>query len=361
MRILFCGGGTAGHVYPNIAIAEAFSRNYRNVKVAYVTTLNGIENELVSFQKYPINVVSVKRKISAEGIRFAYLLVKSIQDSKKIIKEFNPDVIVGTGGYATFPVIYAGHKLGVKTILHESNLMPGKAIKKLENIADKILVNFSESQKYFKHKEKIIHTGNPIRQGYCLFNQKDAKERLNVKGKYVVLCFGGSLGAERINDSAVELIENFIRHRKDVFLFWASGKKDYNRCMLTLKEKNLDKIKNMMITDYLYDMPKYISSADVVICRAGAMTISEIALCGKCSVLIPSPNVANNHQYINAKALCDAQGANLLKEDEIYKLTDIVKELIENDDKRKIVENNARKFAKNDANKVIIKEILDII
>ena len=361
MRILFCGGGTAGHVYPNIAIAEAFTRNYRNVKVAYVTTLNGIENELVSFQKYSINLIGVKRKISLEGIRFAYLLAKSIQDSKKIIKEFNPDIIVGTGGYATFPVIYAGYKLGIKTILHESNLIPGKAIKNLENFADKIFVNFSETQKYFKHKEKIVHTGNPIRQEYCFLNQNDAKGKLNVKDKNVILCFGGSLGAERINDSTVELIENFIRHRKDVFLFWATGKKDYSRCMLMLKKKNLDKIKNMMITDYLYDMPKYLSAADVVVCRAGAMTISEIALCGKCSVLIPSPNVANNHQYINAKALYDAQGAILLREDEIYKLSDTVKDLIENDEKRKNVENNAKKFAKIDANKVIIKEILNII
>ncbi len=361
MRILFCGGGTAGHVYPNIAIAETFLRNDSNTRLAYITTLNGIENDLVTFKKYQIDVIGLKRALSLKNIKCISLLVKGINESKKIIREFRPDIIIGTGGYATFPVIYAGHKLGVKTALHESNLVPGKAVKYLEKTADKIFVNFEESKYYFKFKDKVIRVGNPLRQGYYTIDKREARVSLDIKEKNVILCFGGSLGATKINDSAIELIDNLIKYRDDTMLIWATGKKEYDIIQRKIKEKGLDKIKNIRVYNYINNMPEVLASADIVICRAGAMTISEVALCGKSTIFIPSPNVTNNHQYKNAKALFDKGCASLLTEDEVYKLTDEVRELLENNKKREQMEKKIQEFAMFDANKILYKEILNLL
>lgn len=361
MRILFCGGGTAGHVYPNIAIAETFKRNEINVKMAYVATEDGIENRLIDFKKYKIDVIGLNKTSLIKNINCLKKLVQSIGECKRIIKEFRPDVIIGTGGYATFPVIYAGNKLGIKTILHESNILPGKAIRSLEKRANKIFVNFEESKQYFKNKDKIIRTGNPVRQAFYSISKEKAREALNIKEKYVILCFGGSLGASKINNSAIELIDNLVRHRKDIFLIWATGKKEYTKIKSQLIHLGLSKLKNVMIRDYIDNMPEVLASTDIVICRAGAMTISEVALCGKCTIFIPSPNVANNHQYKNAEALFNKEAARLLKESELFRLTDEVRELIENEEKRIAMEKEIRKFAVEDANKVIYREILNII
>ena len=354
MRILFCGGGTAGHVYPNLAIAETFERNESNLHLAYVTTKNGIENEIIDFKKYTIDVMGFKKLLSLKNFKAAKLLINATKVSKKIIEEFKPDVIVGTGGYATFPVIYAGHKLGIKTVLHESNLIPGKAIKQLEKYADRVFVNFEESKSFFKNKEKIIRTGNPIRQGYFLVDKDSARKNLQI-------CFGGSLGAEKINEGAISLIENFIRYRDDILLIWSTGKRNYNKCILDLERKRLKCLKNVRVSGYISSMPENIASADIVVARAGAMTISELSLCGKCTVFVPSPNVANNHQYKNAKIICDSNGGKMILESELYRLTDEIKELLENPTKRNLFEENIKKFSVNDSNKIIYKEILKIV
>ncbi len=361
MRILFCGGGTAGHVYPNLAIAQAFERNESNLHLAYVTTKNGIENEIIDFKKYPIDVIGIQKVFSMKNFKVAKLLFNAIAESKRIIKQFKPDVIVGTGGYATFPVIYAGHKLGIKTVLHESNLIPGKAIKHLEKYADKIFVNFEESKAFFKKKDKVVRTGNPIRQGYFSVDKHKARADLLINEQYVIVCFGGSLGAEKINESAINLIENLVKYRNDVLLIWSTGKRNYNKCILELEKKGLYNLKNIRVSGYINNMPEVISSADIVISRAGAMTISELSLCGKCTIFIPSPNVANNHQYKNAKIICDSNGGKMISESELYRLPDEIKELLESITKRKMLEENIKKFSLRDSNKMIYKEILKVI
>ena len=361
MRILFCGGGTAGHVYPNLAIAETFLRNEPNVRFAYVTTTNGIENELVSFKKYPINVVGLKRVISVKNIKFASSLIKGMKESKKIIQEFMPDIIIGTGGYATFPVIYVGHKMGIKTVIHESNIVPGKAIKALEKRVDKIFLNFEESKRYFKNKDKIIRVGNPLRHGYYSLEKNEARKSIGINENNVILCFGGSLGATKINEAALELIDNLIKYRKDLLLIWGTGKREYANIQKKLEQRGFSRLKNVRVVDYIRNMPEVLSSADIVICRAGAMTISEVSLCGKCTIFVPSPNVTNNHQYKNAKALYDKGCVALLKEEELYKLTDEVIDLLENSKKRKEMEIAIQEFAMTDANKIIYKEVLKLL
>ncbi len=361
MRILFCGGGTAGHVYPNIAIAETFLKNDASTKVAYVTTINGIENKLFEYKKYQIDVIGFKSSLSLSNFRSIKLLLSAIKDCKSIINEFHPDVIVGTGGYATYPVVYAGSKLGIKTVLHESNVVPGKAIKALAKRADRIFVNFEETKKYFKNKDKVITVGNPLRQGYYSLTKNEARKRLNIKEKFVILCFGGSLGAASINKASLELINNLIRYRNDILFIWATGKREYNQIKNEINKKGLSRLENLRVFEYINNMPENIMSADIVICRSGAMTVSEVSLSGKSTIFIPSPNVTNNHQYKNAKMLFDDGAALLLTENELYKLTDTVKELLENDEQRKNMENKIRNYAVLNSNKIIYKEILKIL
>ncbi len=360
MRVLFCGGGTAGHVNPAIAVAETVMRNSSDNKVAYVATYNGIENQLVDFKKYQIDVIGLKKGI-LKAYSFAMKQARAIEDCKKIIKEFHPDIIFGTGGYATYPVITAGKKLGIKTVIHESNAIPGKAVLALQKKADKILVNFEESKKYFKCTEKVIRTGNPIRKGCEAYTKENARKELKIKEKYVILCTGGSLGAERINFTAIELLDNFVKHRDDIFFIWSTGKNGYDKALEMLEKKGLSRLKNVMIGAYFKDMPRLMASSDIVISRAGAMTISELASMKKTAILVPSPNVANDHQTVNAEALKDSGAAIVITEDRLYSLIDTVRELICDEAKMNQLGQRIGEYAISDANKAIYNILLNLI
>lgn len=356
MKVLFCGGGTAGHVYPNIAISEILEKNIVNIKFAYAITEKGIENQLIPFKKYKISAIGANKGNVLSGLKFIDKMITSIKESKKIIADFNPDLIIGTGGFATFPIVYAGHKMGIKTVLHESNLVPGKALKALEGRADLILVNYEETKEFFKQKNKIVRVGNPLRKEYV--DRSILNDTLKIdKNKKVILSIGGSLGAKRLNDAIIMLIDNYLKYQENIVLFFVTGKKDYTRVSKLLKTKT---IKNIRLLDFCYNLPEIIERADLVISRAGAMTISELAYSNKCSILVPSPNVANNHQYKNAKLLEEKNGAFLIKEDELHKLTDKVKFLIDNETVRKTYERNIGGFSVKDANKRIYMEILKL-
>lgn len=361
MRVLLCGGGSAGHVNPALAIAETIVKNAPESKIAYVATVSGIENELVDFKKYHIDVSGLKKKAALSNLKSIMQMLKATKKSKEIIKDFCPDIIVGTGGYATFPVISAGHKLGIKTVLHESNAYPGKAIKMLEKSADVIFTNFESSEVYFRKKEKIIHVGNPLRHGFREFNKQEIKKRLGIKEEYVVLCYGGSLGAEKINSSAIEIIENFIRYNSNIRFILSTGKRCYYDVLEKVKKKRLEKLKNVTICEYIYDMAEKMAIADIVISRAGAMTISELSAMGKCAILIPSPNVANNHQLKNAMALEKKDAAIVITEDKTYALTDTIKELLSKEKQRKTKEQNIKQFYLSNANKIIYQKICELV
>lgn len=361
MRILFCGGGTAGHVNPAIAVAQTVERNMPDSKIAYVTTMNGIENSIVAYKKFKIDVIGFKRSFCRENFKFFTKLISAKKQCLRILEEFHPDVIFGTGGYATYPVIVAGRELGIKTILHESNVVPGKATLALEKKLDKILVNFKESEKYFKGKTKIIHTGNPIRVFPTFDKVSCIKEKLGIKTKYVILCTGGSLGATRINDSALEIADNLVRYSEDITLIWSTGKNHYDEVKNSIKSRGLMLGERIIVKDYFDNLLEYICISDVVISRSGAMTISELAIMKKCAILVPSPNVTNNHQLKNARALERKEAAVLLTEDQLYKIVDITKDLISNYELRENLSANIEKFSIKNANKRIYDEIVDLI
>lgn len=353
MRVLLCGGGSAGHVNPALAIGETVLRNSPESKIAYVATVSGIENDLVSYKKYHIEISGLKKDIVGSA-KSLLLTFKAIKKSKEIIKDFCPDVIIGTGGYATYPVICAGKRLGIPTIVHESNVVPGKAIKLLENKADLILTNFKESSKYFNRKEKVINVGNPLRNGF-VNRIKPQKE------KQTILCYGGSLGAEKINEAAIEIADNFIRYQKNIDFILATGKRNYYEVCERIKEKRLDKLENLFVYEYLYDMAEKMAMADVVICRAGAMTLSELSAFGKAAILIPSPNVANNHQVKNAMALEKISAARVVTENKLYLLIDVLRELLTNKEEKNKIEKSISSLYNPNSNKEIYKIILELV
>lgn len=355
MRVLFCGGGTAGHVYPALAIIETILSNEPNAKIAYVVNENSIENRLVTCKKYYIDSCRVKNTVSIQNIKNIIKVCKAIKQSKNIIKEFRPDIIFGTGGYASFPVLYSGQKLGIKTVIHESNCFPGKVVRLLSKKANYVLLNFKESREFLDNRVNSIYVGNPVRPCLRSTNKEIARKDLNFLNKKIIVIFGGSLGAQRINDIAIDLIENYVKFDKNIILICSTGKRYYSDFMKNMKEKHLDRLDNIVVKDYIDNLPDYILAADVVICRSGAMTVSELAASGKCAIFVPSPNVTDNHQYHNAKILSDAEAAILVVENEKYLIAEIVRELIENPEKRSKYERNIKKFCKQDSNKLIFQ------
>ena len=349
MRLLLCGGGTAGHVNPALAIGETVEKNISDCEIAYVVTKNGIENNLVPYKKYVINVTGLKKKFNIKNIKSAILLLKGIAECKKIIKEFSPDIVIGTGGYSCFPVIYAASKMGIKTIIHESNAYPGKSTRLLSKYADKVLLNCEESKKYFNNKNKISITGNPFLSGFLKGLQKGEKGN-----ETVILCFGGSLGAEKINDCAYSICKNILAESKNIRLIWGCGKREYERCKSLLKDIGVG---NVELRDYIDNMPEIISVADIVICRSGAMSIAEMSYNKKCTIFIPSPNVTDNHQYKNARVLSDKNAAILIEEKDIDTVIPILSELIVNKEKREKLEKRIGEACIRDSNKRILEEI----
>lgn len=355
MRVLLCGGGTAGHVNPALAIAETIERNDPGSVFAYVVNENGIENRLVPYKKYVINVRGLKKSVLS-NIKTICLTLKAIKECKNIINDYKPDIVIGTGGYVTFPVIYAAHKSHIKTVIHESNAYPGKTTRALSKYVDIIFINFEEGKKYFKN-ENIVVSGTPLLKAFL--TQNIVKKRSSEFK--TVLCFGGSLGAEKINECAIELAKKIVYDKENVQLIWGCGSREYLKCKTKLKELNFINDERIVLRDYIDNMPKILCDADVVVCRAGAMSIAEMAHNKKCTVFVPSPNVTDNHQYKNAKVLEDNNSACLIEENNIKDVTNIVFQLLNNENRRNELSENISKFCRIDSNKIIYNEIEKLI
>lgn len=353
MKILLCGGGTAGHVNPALAIAETIKRNSPDSTFAYVVTENGIENRLSPYKKYVIRVRGLKKSLLS-NIKTIYITLMAINECKKIIKDFKPDLVIGTGGYSTYPVIRAAAKKGIKTVIHESNVYPGKTTRMLSKFADIIFLNYEESREYFKDRKTVV-CGTPFLQGFL----KNSRNGARYKEGKTVLCFGGSLGAEKINECAFMLAKDIAD--KNIRLIWGCGVREYDKCKKMLKDARVFNNKNILLRDYINNMPDVLAEADIVICRAGAMSIAEMAYNKKCTVFIPSPNVTDNHQYKNAKIIADMGAAYLVEEKDIDKVPDIVNMLLNNNEKREEMSRRIGEMCIRDSNKIIYGEICNLL
>ncbi len=322
MKVLLTGGGTGGHVNPALAIADIIKMNVPDAEIAFVGTPRGIENKLVAREGYPmyhVEIQGIRRSLSPANLKTAYLVMTSPSRAAKIIREFQPDLVIGTGGYVCWPLLRAATSMGIPCMVHESNALPGVAIRQLQKRVDVILTNFKETKDLLRAREKVIQVGNPLRSHYGLVTKEEARRKLGIPDRvgFVILSFGGSLGAKRINEAAMSVMKEFSLKREDVMHFHSGGVRGYENARTLFSAYGLEKNERLVLRDYIYDMPLHMAAADLVICRAGAMTLTELAMMRKPSILIPSPNVADNHQYKNAKVLADHGAALLLEEKDL--------------------------------------------
>lgn len=366
MRIMFAAGGTGGHINPALAAAGEIRRRYPDAEILFIGTKEKMESRLVpaaGFDFKTIEISGFQRKLSLENIKrniqTVCRLLKSTSSCKKLINEFKPDVVVGFGGYVSGPVVRTAAKMGIKTAIHEQNAFPGVTNKALAKTADAVMLTVPKAAEYLECKVEPVVTGLPVRGAILDADRDVSRAQLGLDDKPLILSFGGSLGAKTINTAVCELIARL--HDKGVCNFiHAYGQ--YGKWVPdTLREKGVDieNEKNIRVTEYIDDMDKCLAAADIVIGRSGASSLSEIEAVGRASVLIPSPNVAENHQYHNAMALVNNNAARIIEEKDLTddKLYEVVKELLDNASLRNEIAQNAKKMAKPDAQ----KQIADII
>ena len=370
MKVIIAAAGTAGHINPGLAIANKIKEEEKDSEIIFIGTTRGLENDLVPRAGYELKTIDaygLSKKISIENIKKMYKTFKGLGEAKKIIKEFQPDIVIGTGGYICGATISAAHSLGIPTLLHESNAFPGKAVKMLAKKTDTILVSFEDAKARIKNAKNIVCTGTPVKivkKDYGI-NEKlqiIKKAGLN-ETKPIVLIFGGSQGAQKINEAILTILKNKLN--KDYQVIWATGPKQYDiiKEELEMSNININNIENMKILPYIYNMEELMNVVDVIVARSGAMTVTEISNLGKPAILVPLPNVSHDHQLYNAKALEKVGAAKIILDNEINGkiLNKAVEEIAL--DKQKMINMgiNALKNSTKDAEDKIYKEIKKLV
>ena len=325
VRVIFTCGGTAGHVNPALALAGLMRQRQRGTEVLFVGANRGIERRLIETAGYPFQAVEVSnfhRSLQPREIGHNLVSLKNMMTAPraagKILREFQPALVVGTGGYASYPMVKAAAAASIPTAIHESNAIPGLTTRMLEPCADVIMVGFEDCRKNYRHPEKVRVTGTPVRGEFFTCTREQAKERLGVDdGKPLVVSFWGSLGAAEMNREMVDFIARELRANRFHHIHGA-GVYGYQAIQAGLRERGIDLSDSLMVEvrEYIYDMALVMRAADLVICRAGASTISELTALGVPAILVPSPNVTHNHQEKNAQVLSEHGAALLLRENE---------------------------------------------
>lgn len=368
MKVLMTGGGTGGHVNPAIAIADKIMEKEPGSNIAFVGTPRGIENKLVpaaGYKLYHIDIRGLRRSLSVSNFRTVYLMAVSQIKARRLIRDFNPDIVVGTGGYVCWPLVNAASKMNIPTVLHESNAVPGVAVKLLQNKVDRIYVNFEATLSKLSHPERAKRVGNPLRGHFGELTKEQARAKLgyNNKYRYVILSCGGSMGAERVNEEVLKLMRDYTSKDAAVKHIHATGSIEYEASKAVFQKYGLDKCPNLELCEYIYDMPLKMTAADLVISRAGAITLSELAVQRKPCILIPSPNVTDNHQYKNAKVLGDAGASLVFEESELGDgiLTDAVKQLLPDRKRLHEMSDSISSFAVRDCADLLYSELRGLI
>lgn len=370
MKVLIAAAGTAGHINPGLAIANKIKEKNKGAKIVFIGTTRGLENDLVPRAGYELKTIEaygLSKKISIDTLQKNIKTLKGFIQAGKIVKEFEPDIVIGTGGYICGAVISAAKKNNIPTLLHESNAFPGKAVKLLAPKTDTILISFEDARNRIKRAKNIVFTGTPVkikkREYTNIEKEKILKELGLNNDKKIILIFGGSQGAKKINEAIVELLKN--KQNDSYQIIWATGPKQYDIVKAEFEKNSIsmNNIKNAKILPYIYNMEEAMNIADVIIARSGAMTITEISNLGKPSILIPLPNVSQDHQLFNAKVLEKIEAAKIILNDDLNNnnLNESIHKIIDSEDILKKMSKNATKVSTQNVEEKIYKEIERLI
>ncbi len=359
-RIIIAGGGTGGHIFPAIAIANALKKLSSDVEILFVGANGKMEMEKVPKEGYEIvglDIAGFNRSNMFKNVLLPIKLVRSMTQAKRVINDFKPDVCVGVGGYASFPILRAAQQKGITTILQEQNSFAGKSNKILGKKASRIFTGYEGMETFFP-KDKIIHAGNPVRDVIQEMHvtSEEAYEFFDLDpNKKTLFVFGGSLGAKSINEALLAHVHSIAS--EDIQIIWQTGKLFYDRA----KEATAD-LSNIRVFDFLREMEMAYTAADVIVSRAGALSIAELSIVAKPVLFIPYPHAAEDHQTHNAMALVSKKAARLLPDDEVNKkLFEQVMEIFDGEHLQKELSENIKPFARKKADELIASKILEII
>ncbi len=358
VNILLSGGGTGGHIYPAIAIANELKERNPKAQFLFVGAEGRMEMEKVPQLGYDIqglNITGIQRSLTLKNLSFPFKLISSLIKANRIIKKFKPNVVIGTGGFASGPTLYMANRKHIPSLIQEQNSYPGITNKMLAGKVKKICVAYDGLERFFP-SEKLIKTGNPVRQD--LLNIKEKREEAIRffdldKNKKTIIILGGSLGARAINHALEKHIQTILKN--DIQVIWQSGKLYFE------EYKKYNELPGVQVKEFIHRMDLLYAAADMLISRAGAGSISELCIVGKPVIFIPSPNVAEDHQTKNARSITDKNAAILLREDDIDDLPSIISRLIMDEAAQLSLSNNIKKLALPNATKQIVDEVERIL
>ena len=370
MRVIIAAAGTGGHINPGLAIANKIKEEEKDSEIIFIGTTRGLENDLVPRSGYKLKTIDaygLSKKISLDNLKKMYKTFKGYGEAKKIIKDFKPDVVIGTGGYICGATISAAHNLGIPTLLHESNAFPGKAVKMLAKKADTILVSFKDAEERIKNANKIVFTGTPVKivkKEYGINEKLDIIKKAGLnETKPIILIFGGSQNTKKINEAILGILKNKLNFNYQII--WATGPKQYDIIKGRLQDQNIsiNNIENAKIVPYIYNMEEIMNVSNLIVARSGAMTITEISNLGKPSILIPLPNVSGDHQLHNAKVLEKVGAAKIILNDELEykKLNAQIEEIVLDKNKEIQMSKNALKVSTTNVEDKIYAEIVRVV
>lgn len=370
MKVIIAAAGTGGHINPGIAIANKIKEKEPNSEIIFIGTNRGLENDLVPRAGYSLKTIQAygfNRRISLDNFKKMYKTFRSIGEARKIIQEFQPDIVIGTGGYICVPVGMAAKKARIPIILHESNAFPGIAIKMLSKKADTILLGFEDARKRIPNAKKIVVTGTPTKVKYIEVSNSQRIQLIKQLGLQVdlpiALCFGGSQGAQSINESLVQIIKQ--QKNSNYQIIWAAGPAQYEQVKEKLIEcqMEIEHLEKVKIVPYIYNMEEIMNIVDLVVCRSGAMTITEISNVGKPAIFIPFPFATENHQEYNAKVLEKVDAARIILDKNLTAdlLNDMIENMVSDAEKLKRMGKNAKNISIENVEEKIYQEIETLV
>lgn len=355
MKFIFTCGGTAGHINPALAVAGRLRSLMPDCDILFIGAEGKMETQLVPRAGYEIKTLTITNisrghnlDAVVHNLHTLHNVFASHHEAKKIVAHFKPDVVIGTGGYVCYPVITAAAELHIPTVIHESNAVPGLTTKMLADRVSRVMVGFEESRQHYPHPDRVTVTGTPVRGEFDLYTKEQARAELGLpQDKKLIVSVWGSLGAGHMNEVMGELIP-MMTGDEEFRLIHAAGSMYYKKFMEKLSERDASfESHGVEVREYIHDMPRIMAAADLIMCRAGASTISELSYMGKPVIMVPSPNVTNNHQEKNARVLESAGGAKVLLEGEFdaASLLDEMKALISDEEKLGVMSGKMRSLA----------------